>query len=62
MLTGFGEVPLRKGIPPAAVVSGEATLLYVTKSGELADAHRMGESSIVDFFSRVVADAAAVGH
>ena len=29
------EVPLRKGIPAAAVVSGEDTLLYVTKAGEL---------------------------
>jgi thioredoxin 1 len=56
------EVPLSKGIPAAALVGGEDTLLYVTKAGELANAHRMGESAIVDFFSRVVADAAPAGH
>jgi thioredoxin 1 len=55
------EVPLRKGIPAAAVVSGEDPLLYVTKAGELANAHRMRESAIVDFFARVVADAAPAG-
>jgi protein disulfide-isomerase len=55
------EVPLRKGIPAAAVLSGEDKLLYVTKAGELADAHRMGESAIVDFLSRVVVDATPEG-
>ena len=56
------DVPLRKGIPAAAVVSGDDTVLYVTKAGELANAHRMGESAIVDFFSRMVADASAAAH
>lgn len=56
------EVPLRKGIPAAAVVSGEDALLYVTKAGELANARRMGEPAIVDLFSRVVADSAPPGH
>ena len=50
-------VPLQKGIPAAAVVSSDDALLYVTKAGELADAHRMGEPAIADFFSRIVADA-----
>jgi protein disulfide-isomerase len=56
------DVPLRKGIPAAAVLSGNDTLLYVTKAGELANAHRMGEPAIVDLLSRVVADAAPAGH
>jgi len=50
-------VPLQKGIPAAAVVSGDDNLMYVTKAGELADARRMGEPAIADFFSRIVADA-----
>jgi thioredoxin 1 len=54
-------VPLRKGIPAAALVSGEDKLLYVTKAGELAAAHRMAEPAIVDFFTRMVADAAPAG-
>ena len=55
------EVPLRKGIPAAAVVSGEDQLLYVTQGGELANAHHMGESAIVDLFSHIVADASLAG-
>jgi protein disulfide-isomerase len=51
------EVPLRKGIPAAAVVSDQDELLYVTQGGELANAHHMGESAIVDLFSHIVADA-----
>jgi thioredoxin 1 len=56
------EVPLRKGIPAAAVLSSDDALLYVTRGGELADAHHMGEPAIVDLFSRIVADAAVAGH
>ena len=52
------EIPLRKGIPAVAVVSGDGALRYVTKAGELANARRMGEPAIVDLFSRIVADAA----
>jgi thioredoxin 1 len=55
------EVPLRKGIPAAAVVSSEDQLLYVTQGGELANAHHMGESAIVDLFSHIVADASVAG-
>lgn len=56
------QVPLRKGIPAAAVVRADDTLLYVTKEGELASAHRMGEPAIVELFSRIVADAAPAAH
>jgi protein disulfide-isomerase len=55
------EVPLGKGIPAAAVVSDQDELLYVTQGGELANAHHMGESAIVDLFSRIVADARVAG-
>jgi thioredoxin 1 len=56
------EVPLRKGIPAAAVVSGDDALLYVTKAGELADARRMGELAIVGLLSRIGAGPAAAAH
>jgi thioredoxin 1 len=52
------EVPLGKGIPAAAVVSGDDAVLVVTQGGELANAHHMGETAIVDLFSKIIADAA----
>jgi len=48
-------VPLRKGIPAVAVVSPQGSVVYATRGGELADARRMGERGIFDFFSKVVA-------
>jgi protein disulfide-isomerase len=57
------EVPLQKGIPAVAMLTGDDRLLYVTRGGELASAHRMSESGIVDFFSHVLAgQTAAPGH
>ena len=47
------DVPLRKGIPAAVVLSSDDRRLYTTQAGELANAHRMGESEIVQFFSRI---------
>jgi thioredoxin 1 len=47
-------VPLKQGIPAVAVLSGEGKPLYVTRAGELADARRMGETGIHDFFKQVV--------
>ncbi len=55
-------VPLRKGIPAAALVSGEDKLLYVTRAGELANAHHMGEGAIVEFFDHMLADASGAAH
>lgn len=46
--------PIAKGIPAAVVVTGTDQLLYATRAGELADARRMGERGIYDFFSGVV--------
>ena len=45
--------PIRKGIPAAVVVSGDGKVLYATKAGELADARRMSETGIYEFFKRV---------
>ena len=50
-------VPLEKGIPAVAIVSPKSGVLYVTKEGELANARKMGESGIYDFFKKVTADA-----
>ena len=52
----YGD-PIRRGIPAAVVVSAADQVLYSTKGGELADARRMGETGIYDFFSRVIATA-----
>ena len=45
--------PIKKGIPAAVVVSGDNKVLYATKAGELADARRMSEIGIYEFFKRV---------
>ncbi len=46
--------PIRKGIPAAVVLSPDNQVLYATRAGELADARRMSESGIHEFFRRVV--------
>jgi protein disulfide-isomerase len=46
--------PIAKGIPAAVVVTPEDRLLYSTRGGELANARRMSERGIYDFFERVV--------
>lgn len=45
--------PIRKGIPAAVVLSPDNEVLFSTKGGELADARRMSETGIYDFFERV---------
>jgi thioredoxin 1 len=45
--------PIRKGIPAAVVLSADNQVLYATRAGELADARRMSESGIYDFFRNV---------
>lgn len=45
--------PIRKGIPAAVILTADNKILYSTKAGELADARRMGEQGIYDFFSQV---------
>lgn len=51
------RVPLKKGIPAVAVLSPQGRLLYATEGGELADARKMGDQGVYDFFSRVSANA-----
>jgi thioredoxin 1 len=52
-------VPLKKGIPAVAIVSQQNVAIYVTKTGELADARKMGDQGIFDFFKRVASDVKA---
>lgn len=51
------RVPLKKGIPAVAVLSPQGKLLYATEGGELADARKMGDQGVYDFFTRVTATA-----
>lgn len=48
-------VPLAKGIPAVVILSIKNEVLYVTKEGELADAEKLGEDGIYEFFKRVTA-------
>ena len=47
------RVPLKKGIPAVAVLSPEGKLIYATEGGELADARKMGDQGVYDFFTRI---------
>ena len=51
----FGN-PIRRGIPAAVLLTPERELLYSTKAGELANARRMGERGIYDFFLKTLAE------
>jgi protein disulfide-isomerase len=51
----FYGVPLKKGIPAVVILSPKNEVLYATKEGELADARKMGDSGIYEFFKRVTA-------
>ena len=46
--------PIQKGIPAAVLVTPTDKVVYSTRAGELANARRMGDSGIYDFFSKVV--------
>lgn len=48
---------IKKGIPAAAVLSPQQALLYTTKGGELANARKMSDTGVYDFFRGVVASA-----
>jgi protein disulfide-isomerase len=48
-------VPLAKGIPAVVILSIKNEVVYVTKEGELADAEKLGEDGIYEFFKRVTA-------
>jgi thioredoxin 1 len=46
-------VPLQKGIPAVAIISTNNQVVYITKEGELANARRMGDKGIYNFFKQV---------
>jgi protein disulfide-isomerase len=50
--------PIAKGIPAAVVLSPGNQVLYATRAGELADARRMSEGGIFEFFSGVASHGA----
>ncbi len=52
VVAAYGS-PIKKGIPAAVVVSVDNKVLYATKAGELADARRMSETGIYEFFRRI---------
>jgi thioredoxin 1 len=49
------DVPLKMGIPAVVVLAADGSVTYSTRAGELADARKMGESGIYDFFVKVAA-------
>jgi len=53
LVQGYGN-PIKKGIPAAVVLSADNQVLYATRAGELADARRMSETGIFDFFQAIV--------
>ena len=48
-------VPLEKGIPAVVILSNSNDVLYATRDGELANARKMGDNGIYEFFKRVTA-------
>jgi len=53
--------PIKKGIPAAVIVSPDNQVLYATRGGELADARRMSDDGVYEFF-RKAADGAHTAH
>jgi protein disulfide-isomerase len=51
-------VPLKKGIPAVVIISPNNEVLYASRAGELADARKMGDNGIYEFFKRVTASTA----
>ena len=52
--TAYG-VPLKSGIPAIAILSPRHEVVYATRAGELADARKMGDAGIHEFFRRATA-------
>lgn len=51
--------PIKAGIPAAVLLSPKQDVLYATRAGELADARRMSETGVHDFFRAALAKAKA---
>ena len=45
-------------IPAVAILSEDGKPLYATRSGELADARKMGDAGIYEFFAKVASNPA----
>ncbi|MEO7253272.1 MAG: thioredoxin family protein [Casimicrobium sp.] len=50
----YGDV-IKKGIPSIVIASPANQLVYATNGGELADARKMGEAGVAEFFRELVA-------
>lgn len=48
-------VPLKSGIPAVAILSTQGKVTYATRAGELADARKMGDDGVYEFFKKVAA-------
>ena len=46
-------VPLKSGIPAVAILSEQGKVTYATRAGELADARKMGDDGVYEFFKKV---------
>lgn len=46
-------VPLKQGIPAIAILHPDGKIIFVTRAGELANAQKMGDKGIHDFFAKV---------
>lgn len=50
----YGEV-IKKGIPSIVIVTPTNQLVYATNGGELADARKLGEAGVSEFFQKLAA-------
>jgi len=50
----YGDV-IKKGIPSIVIATPSNQLVYATNGGELADARKMGEAGVADFFQKLAA-------
>ena len=48
----YGEV-IKKGIPSIVIATPANQLVYATNGGELADARKMGETGVAEFFQKL---------
>ena len=48
----YGEV-IKKGIPSIVIATPMNQLVYATNGGELADARKMGEAGVAEFFQKL---------
>lgn len=44
--------PIKKGIPAAVILSADNEVVYATRGGELANARKMSDSGVYDFFKQ----------